>query len=89
MTPETKVAVIGDGEGAYWARLAHLRIVAEIMDRNGGSVRFWRCARIGAATSVRLISKCARKDRGRILRIFVPRQTEGLEGNSGDILLRV
>jgi Fe2+ transport system protein FeoA len=42
MTPGTKVAVIGDGEGAYWARLAHLRIVAEIMDRNGGSVQFWR-----------------------------------------------
>jgi hypothetical protein len=44
MTPGTKVAVIGDGEGAYWARLAHLRIVAEIMDRNGGSVQFWRSA---------------------------------------------
>jgi hypothetical protein len=42
MTPGTKVAVIGDGEGACWARLAHVRIVAEIMDRNGGSVQFWR-----------------------------------------------
>lgn len=42
MTPGTKVAVIGDGEDAYWARLAHVRIVAEVMDRNGGSVRFWR-----------------------------------------------
>jgi Fe2+ transport system protein FeoA len=44
MTPGTKVAVIGDGDGAYWARLAHLRIVAEIMDRNGGSAQFWRSA---------------------------------------------
>jgi Fe2+ transport system protein FeoA len=44
MTPGTKVAVIGDGEGAYWARLARVRIVAEIMDRNGGSVQFWRSA---------------------------------------------
>ena len=42
ITPGTKVAVIGDGSGAYWARLAHLRIVAEIMDRNRGSVQFWR-----------------------------------------------
>jgi Fe2+ transport system protein FeoA len=44
MTPGTKVAVIGDGEGAYWARLARVRIVAEVMDRNGGSVQFWRSA---------------------------------------------
>ena len=36
-----KVAVIGDGTGAYWARLAKLRIVAEIMDANHGSVEFW------------------------------------------------
>jgi hypothetical protein len=42
MTPGTKVAVIGDGTGAYWARLAHLRIVSEIMGRNGGAAQFWR-----------------------------------------------
>ena len=42
MTPGMRVAVIGDGTGAYWARLAHLRIVAEIMGRNGGAAQFWR-----------------------------------------------
>ena len=42
MTPGTRVAVIGDGTNAYWARLGRLRIVAEIMARNGGSVQFWR-----------------------------------------------
>jgi hypothetical protein len=39
--PGTKVAVIGDGTHAYWARLAKLRIVAEIMDTNHGSTEFW------------------------------------------------
>jgi Fe2+ transport system protein FeoA len=42
MTPGMRVAVIGDGTGAYWARLAHLRIVAEIMGRSGGVAQFWR-----------------------------------------------
>jgi len=36
-----KVAVIGDGTGAFWARLGKLRIVAEIMDANHGSKEFW------------------------------------------------
>jgi hypothetical protein len=39
--PGDKVAVIGDGTGAYWARLAKLRTVAEIMDSNHGSKEFW------------------------------------------------
>lgn len=39
--PGDKVAVIGDGTGAYWARLAKLRIVAEIMGMNHGSREFW------------------------------------------------
>ena len=47
--PGDKVAVIGDGASAYWARLGKLRIVAEIMDtnmdanmdRNQGSKQFW------------------------------------------------
>ena len=39
--PGDKVAVIGDGTDAYWARLAKLRIVAEIMDANHGSREFW------------------------------------------------
>ena len=38
--PGTKVAVIGDGTDAYWARLAKLRIVAEIMDTNNGAREF-------------------------------------------------
>jgi hypothetical protein len=36
-----KVAIIGEGTGAYWARLGKLRIVAEIMDAFGGSGQFW------------------------------------------------
>ncbi len=36
-----KVAVIGDGTGAYWARLAKLRIVAEVMGANHGAAQFW------------------------------------------------
>jgi len=39
--PGDKVAVIADGTGAFWARLAKLRIVAEIMDANHGSKEFW------------------------------------------------
>jgi len=39
--PGDKVAVIGDGTGAYWARLAKLRIIAEIMDANHGPREFW------------------------------------------------
>jgi hypothetical protein len=42
LQPGDKVAVIGDGTGAYWARLAKLRIVAEVMDANHGSTEFWR-----------------------------------------------
>jgi hypothetical protein len=41
LRPGDKVAVIADGTGAYWARLAKLRIVAEIMDTNHGSKEFW------------------------------------------------
>jgi hypothetical protein len=36
-----KVAVIGDGTRAYWARLGKFRIVAEIMDMGHGSQQFW------------------------------------------------
>lgn len=43
--PGDKVAVIGDGASAYWARLGKLRIVAEVMDTgadgNQGSKEFW------------------------------------------------
>ena len=39
--PGDKVAVIADGTGAYWARLAKVRIVAEIMDANHNSREFW------------------------------------------------
>jgi hypothetical protein len=39
--PGDKVAVIGDGTGAYWARLAKLRIVAEVMGANHGAAQFW------------------------------------------------
>ncbi len=39
--PGDKVAIIADGTGAFWARLAKLRIVAEIMDTNQESQEFW------------------------------------------------
>lgn len=39
--PGTKVAIIGDGTGAYWARLGKLRIVAEIMGMGHGPAEFW------------------------------------------------
>src|SRR5579863_471515 len=39
--PGDKVAVIMNGTGAYWAHLAKLRIVAEIMDTGGGTAEFW------------------------------------------------
>ena len=39
--PGDKVAVIADGTGAFWAHLAKLRIVAEIMDTNQNSQEFW------------------------------------------------
>jgi hypothetical protein len=39
--PGDKVAIIMDGTGAYWAHLAKVRIVAEIMESGGGSKEFW------------------------------------------------
>jgi hypothetical protein len=39
--PGDRVAVIGDAASAYWARLAKLHIVAEIMDANSGAKEFW------------------------------------------------
>ncbi|MFZ0419574.1 MAG: hypothetical protein WAM04_15850 [Candidatus Sulfotelmatobacter sp.] len=41
LQPGDKVAVIMNGTGAYWAHLAKLRIVAEIMDTGHGSKEFW------------------------------------------------
>jgi len=40
--PGDKVAVIGDGTGAYWAHLARVRIVGEIMGAGHGSQEFWQ-----------------------------------------------
>lgn len=37
-----KVAIIGDGTGAYWARLARVRIVAEIMAAYHDEQQFWQ-----------------------------------------------
>jgi hypothetical protein len=39
--PGDKVAVIMNGTGAYWAHLAKLRIVAEIMETGNGTKEFW------------------------------------------------
>jgi hypothetical protein len=40
--PGDKVAIIMNGTAAYWAHLAKLRIVAEIMDTGHGSQEFWK-----------------------------------------------
>jgi hypothetical protein len=42
MLPGDKVAIIGDGTGAYWARLAKLTIIAEVMSGDHGAQLFWR-----------------------------------------------
>ncbi|MCU1303001.1 MAG: hypothetical protein JWQ87_3285 [Candidatus Sulfotelmatobacter sp.] len=39
--PGEKVAIIGDGTDAYWARLGRFGIVAEIMAMNHGAQQFW------------------------------------------------
>jgi hypothetical protein len=44
LQPGDKVAVIMNGTGAYWAHLAKLRIVAEIMDTGGGTAEFWNAS---------------------------------------------
>ena len=38
------MAVIMDGTGAFWAHLAKLRIVAEIMNTGHGSREFWEAS---------------------------------------------
>jgi hypothetical protein len=42
LVPGDEVAIIGDGTGAYGARLAKVRIVAEVMAANHGAQRFWQ-----------------------------------------------
>ncbi len=65
--PGDRVAVIGDGTGAYWARLAKLRIVAEVMGANHGSAQFWESpeearervyAAFAGAGASRAVSSC-------------------------------
>jgi len=41
MQPGDKVAIVMNGTGAYWAHLAKLRIVAEIMETGHGTAEFW------------------------------------------------
>jgi hypothetical protein len=41
LKPGDKVAIIGNGTEAYWAHLAQLRIVAEVMEIKGGTTEFW------------------------------------------------
>jgi hypothetical protein len=41
LAPGDFVATIGDGTTAYWARLARLKIVAEIFSPEPGQLRFW------------------------------------------------
>ncbi len=40
--PGDSVAVIGDGTGAYWARLGKFHIVAEVMGMGHGAEQFWK-----------------------------------------------
>jgi hypothetical protein len=64
---EDKVAVIGGGTGSYWARLAKVRIVAEIMGSRRGAQAFWKApdaskqkvyAIFGATHSKLVVSSC-------------------------------
>ncbi|MFZ1927694.1 MAG: hypothetical protein WAU50_01070 [Candidatus Sulfotelmatobacter sp.] len=41
LTPGDKVAVIGDGSFAIWARLARLKIVSEVSSLEPGNRGFW------------------------------------------------
>ncbi|MGA7928553.1 MAG: hypothetical protein WCA20_21485 [Candidatus Sulfotelmatobacter sp.] len=45
LQPGDKVAIIMNGTPAYWAHLAKLRIVAEIMDTGHGTTEFWNSPR--------------------------------------------
>jgi hypothetical protein len=36
-----RVAIIGDGDVQYWARLAKFKIVAEVFVPEAGKLRFW------------------------------------------------
>ena len=42
--PNDRLAILGDGTSEYWARLAQVKIVAQIMLREGGGDEFWRLA---------------------------------------------
>jgi hypothetical protein len=42
--PGQKAAVMGDGTGAYWARLGKFRLVAEVMDMGHGTQEFWNAS---------------------------------------------
>ena len=63
--PGDKVAVIGDGASAYWARLAQLHIVAEIMDANmgtnPGSKQFWDASEEEKQNVYRLMAQAQAK----------------------------
>jgi hypothetical protein len=37
-----RVAIIGNGTGAYWAQLAGVHIIAEIMESNNDAQQFWQ-----------------------------------------------
>lgn len=41
LQPGDKIAIVGDGSVAYWARLGKLRIVAEIMEARQAARDFW------------------------------------------------
>jgi len=68
--PGQKVGIIGDGTGAYWAYLAKLRIVAEIMDSGHGSREFWSSSpdvkndvykTFAAAHAIAVVAVCPRE----------------------------
>ena len=42
LVPGDVVAIIGDGTGAYWAHLAKVRIMAEVMGADHDAQRFWQ-----------------------------------------------
>jgi hypothetical protein len=67
LRPGDKVGIIGNGTGAYWASLAKLRIVAEIMETGHGSREFWNSPptvkaqvyeRFAASHATRVVATC-------------------------------
>ncbi len=61
LLPGDSVAVIGDGTGAYWAHLAKLRIVGEVMGADHDALHFWKCSNTTQQTILRAFAASGAK----------------------------